>query len=282
MGKCVFKFSTLNHSGLLLGVFVTLLSSGCFSDRKSETPTAASANLTAADTLPYKVVQFKDFSPYFSGTEVSVDSTLFTARYPVFAPAINSMVQRAIFIDGESTVEQVSESFLGGFNEYAEEQIDGGNATFHAWFKHQDSQVVLNEPGVLTLRTAINDYTGGAHGMEIELWFSYDVPQRKRFALTDLVRDTTQLLIVAERHFKKLENLADSEAYGSSYFFENDKFVLPANFGLTKEGLLFHYNPYEIKSYAEGATTLVIPYPDIIELLTERGRTLYKELSSKI
>lgn len=282
MGKCVFKFSKLSNSGLFAGLLAALLASACFADRTSESSAQATKGSVAADTLHYELKQFKAFSPYLTGTESSVDSTLFTAQYPVFTPEIDSMVLEAIFIDGEQTVEQVSESFLGGFNEYAEEQIDAGNEAFHAWFKHQDSKVVLNEPGVLTLRTAINDYTGGAHGMEIELWFTFDVAQKKRLALTDFVSDTTQLLTVAERHFKKLENLADTAAYGSSYFFANDSFVLPANFGLTKEGLLFHYNPYEIKSYAEGSTTLVIPYSDIEELLTEEGRRLYKELSTKI
>ncbi|GHE34103.1 DUF3298 and DUF4163 domain-containing protein [Sphingobacterium griseoflavum] len=281
MGKCVLKFLTEGKSRLLLLALAILMVSGCFSDRKSESASHVTTERAPADTLHYEIKQFKAFSPYLSGTEMEVDSTIFTARYPVFEAEINDLVQQAIFIDGESKVEQVSDSFLGGFNEYAEEQIDAGNEAFHTWFKHQDSKVILNEGGILTLQTAINDYTGGAHGMEIELWFSFDVPAKKRLALTDLVADTTQLLQIAERRFKKMENLSDTASYGSSYFFDNENFVLPENFGLTKDGLLFHYNPYEIKSYAEGPTTLVIPYSALLDVLTEKGRKLFDGLSDK-
>lgn len=252
-----------------LALCATWLAVGCFSEKRSEQDSAGG---TSADTASYRVAQFKDFSPYLSGTENGVDSTLFTARYPVFEADINELVKDAIFIDGENTVEQVAQSFLGGFNEYAEEQIEAGNEAFHPWFKHQDCSVVLNKPGFLTLRSAINDYTGGAHGMELELYFSYDPQQKKRLQLTDIVQDTTQLLAIAEDLFRKQENLSDTAAYGSSYFF--DSFVLSHNFGLTPSGLLFHYNPYEIKAYAEGPTVLIIPYEELKDIMTDKGKAL--------
>lgn len=278
MGECVFKFwELINRSiAVSLASLATCLMGGCFSENKTEQSAHAVGGAAASDTLAYELAYFKDFSPYFSGTESSVDSTLFTARYPIFHPPIQEMVKRAIFIDGESTAEQVAESFLGGFNEYAEEQIDAGNAGIPSWFKHQDCRVILNRPGILTLRNAINDYTGGAHGMEIELWFSYDIQQGKRLALGDVIQDSTQFLSIAERHFRKMENLSDTASYGAEYFF--DSFALPENFGLTKDGLLFHYNPYEIKSYAEGGTTLIVPYGEIEDILTDRAKTLLKAI----
>jgi hypothetical protein len=278
MGKCVFRFWKLSKRSVLvgLGLLTAYFAESCFSENKTEQAAHAAGGIVATDTLAYQVVNFKDFSPYFSGTETSVDSTLFTAQYPVFQPEVQELVKRAIFIDGENTVEQVAESFLGGYNEYAEEQMDAGNGAIPPWFKHQHCQVVLNKPGILTLRNAINDYTGGAHGMEVELWFSYDVKQKKRLVLADVVQDSTQFLAIAEHHFRKLEQLSDTASYGAEYFF--DSFALPENFGLTKDGILFHYNPYEIKSYAEGGTTLLVPYADVKDILTDRAKELLKAI----
>lgn len=264
---------------MLIGA--ALLYTSCVSENKSEKATHAATDRPLLDTVPYQLAYYKDFSPYLSGTETVIDSTIFSARYPIFADDINALVKNAIFVDGEETVEQVSESFLGGYNEYAEEQIDAGNDAIHTWYKHQDCRVAFNGNGILTLRNAISDYTGGAHGMEVELWFNYDLQEKKLLALSDIVEDKAALLIVAERYFKKHENLADSASYGSSYFFEENNFALSENFGLTKEGLLFHYNPYEIKSYAEGSTTLLIPYNDVKDTFTDKGKKFVSEITAE-
>ena len=40
--------------------------------------------------------------------------------------------------------------------------------------------------------------------------------------------------------------------------FENETFTFPSNIGIDKEGLNFFYNPYEVASYADGPTKVVI------------------------
>lgn len=254
---------------------------GCVTENRPDKNKEVEQRLPVTDTASYRIVHFKDFSPYFSGTDTQLDSTTFSARYPVFADDIDSLVKKAIFIDGEDNIEQVADSFLGGFNEYAEEQIERGDQTFHTWYKHQDCRVVLNIPGFLTLRHAINDYTGGAHGMELELWYNFDLHDRKQLALTDVVQDTSKLRALAETYFRKQESLDDTTSYGGAYFFEDNTFALAENFGMTAEGLLFHYNPYEIKSYAEGATTLLIPYSELKDILTDKGKAIQLHISTK-
>lgn len=233
------------------------------------------------DSLPYTIKKFVDFSPYFAGTESAMDTTSFSATYPVFNEEVNQLIKGALFVDGEDAVEQVSESFLSSFNEYAEDELHSGNKEFHAWFKDQQARVVLNTGRFLTVANALTDYTGGAHGMEVELWFNYDIANKKRLALTDLVQDTTRLKEIAEKHFRKKENLKETDSFGSGYFFDNNQFTLADNYGLTKEGLLFHYNIYEIKAYSEGSTTIIVPYKELKGLMTEVGNQLIDSLLPK-
>ncbi|WP_437919575.1 DUF3298 domain-containing protein [Sphingobacterium sp. LRF_L2] len=282
MGKYFTKsLGIVNRTScLLIGASFFLWS--CASENRSDKSNVPLHSAGGNDTLLYRMEYYKDFSPYFSGTETEIDSTVFTAHYPVFPKEVDDFVKKAIFIDGESTVEQVSESFLGGFNEYAEEQIEGGNQAFMSWFRHQNCRVVLNEPGFLTLKNVISDYTGGAHGMEVELYFNFDTNEKKQLTLTDIVQDTSRLREIAESYFRKQEMLTDTASYGDSYFFEANTFSLADNFGLTKEGLLFHYNPYEIKSYAEGSTTLLIPYPELTRIMTDKGKQFLESISTKI
>lgn len=239
------------------------------------------ANRIFQDSLPYTVKQFKEFSPYFSGQANEMDSTTFTATYPLFNAEIQQLVKNALFIDGEDSVNQVAESFLGGFNEYAEDEIASGNSAFHCWFKNQDARVLLNTGRFLTIANSLSEYTGGAHGMEVELWFNYDIKNKKQLALTDFIQDTVSLKKIVEQHFRKVESLHENDSFGSGYFFDDDKFTMADNFGMTREGLVFHYNVYEIKAYSEGSTTVVVPYKDLKGLLTETGNQLVSSLFKK-
>lgn len=262
----------------LVGIGIFLLFSGCVTENKQQRGVSVSETTASRiqDTLTYHMEVFKETSPYFSGSETTLDTTFYAARYPVFSVEIDSLVRDAIFVDGELAAQQVSESFLGGFNEYAEEQIESGSHAFQAWFKSQDCEVVLNIPGFLSIKNTLRDYTGGAHGMEVELWANYDIQNKRKLLLTDLIHDADALRQITESHFRKQEELSDTSSYGEAYFFDNDAFALTENFGLTINGLLFHYNPYEIKSYAEGPTTLIIPYNALEEMMTEKGKMLLK------
>ena len=266
-----------------IGFGISLFAYSCMggSQPKEDISASKERHLTATDTLEYHVEIFKEISPYFSGTDTSLDTTFFAARYPIFTPEIDTLVRDAIFVDGEHTAAQVAESFLGGFNEYAEEQIQSDGGSFHSWFQNQDCDVMLNVPGFLSLKNTISSYTGGAHGIEIDVWSNYDIQDKQKLSLTDLIRDTTALRQITENYFRKQEGLNDTSSYEGSYFFDNGEFALAENLGLTKNGLLFHYNPYEIKSYAEGPTTLGVPYPAVEKIMTEKGRTLLKAIKNK-
>ncbi|NGM64012.1 DUF3298 and DUF4163 domain-containing protein [Sphingobacterium sp. SGR-19] len=264
-----------------IGLATSLLASSCIGrNNPQENLPASSDGLTAVtDTLDYHIEVFKEISPYFSGDGATLDTTYYAARFPVFSSEIDSLVRDVVFIDGEHNASQVAESFLGGFNEYAEEQIESENQAFHAWFRNQNCEVALNVRGFLTLKNAISEYTGGAHGIEIEVWSSYDIQNRKKLALNDLFQDTLALQQIVEGYFRKQEQLNDTSSYGSAYFFENETFTLADNFGVTPTGLLFHYNPYEIKSYAEGPTTLTIPYHALADVTTDTGKRLLEAIS---
>lgn len=230
--------------------------------------------LAKRDSLHYQVKYFKDFSPYFSKTEEGIDSTYFEGTFPVFTDSINEMVKEAIFINGEKDIYEVSDNFISAFNEFAEDVINNPTGYYGAWFLKQDCRIELNNGYFLTLVNNISEYTGGAHGMEVELWYNYDLEQSKKLKLEDIIQDSVEFRKLVERHFRKHENLTDTSTYGGNYFFSKGEFILADNFGFNKEGLIFHYNVYEIKAYADGPTTLLIPYEDLDGFLTETGNRL--------
>jgi hypothetical protein len=60
--------------------------------------------------------------------------------------------------------------------------------------------------------------------------------------------------------------------------FEDEVFHLPENVFFTDEGLLFHYNVYEISSYADGYQTFVIGYDQADLFLKKEYKPTFKNL----
>src|SRR5690606_2903782 len=145
----------------------------------------------------------------------------------------NDLVKPSILVDGEDSIEQTAESFLGGYDEYAEDQLHSEMPQLHAWFKDIDCRVQFNNGKLLTLENRISEYTGGAHGIEVSIWSNYDIARKKKLTLTDVVQDTKKLQDLAEKHFRKLEHLNDTTGFEKGYFFDNSAFALAENFGLT-------------------------------------------------
>ena len=112
------------------------------------------------------------------------------------------------------------------------------------------------------------NYTGGAHPNSSLIYVNYDIFSRKIIKLSDLINPImmARLTYTASTIFRKQEGLSPTESL-ENFFFENQKFSLNTNFLITKKGLLFYYNPYEIRSYAEGPMELLVPYSAISTLL---------------
>jgi len=57
----------------------------------------------------------------------------------------------------------------------------------------------------------------------------------------------------------------------AGFYFEQDIFTLTDNFAITKEGLKFVYNPYEVAPYAFGQQEIIIPYTSLKEVIRKDG-----------
>ena len=228
--------------GIVCGIFAALLWTSCHSGNERH-----GGSQMTRDTLRYKLVDFYENSPYFIEGESGIDTTYFKATYPSFEnDKINKLLRSSILIDGEDSVRQAAESFLGGFNEFVE---DAANPSYHiAWFRELHSYVVLNNTRILSIATQIDDFSGGAHGNHVMILSNFDILNNKNLS--------------------------------GKYFFEDGKYALAENFALEKDSLLFYYNPYEIKSYVEGSTALRIPYQEIEHLLTDSGKVYLQQISS--
>lgn len=132
------------------------------------------------------------------------------------------------------------------------------------WELKTDSDTTYASSTVITARMETYAYTGGAHPNSNLSFYMFDRQTGRTLSLNDVVSDTTALLNVVERAFRRQQELpprANLEERG--YFLRDGRFFLPDNIGMSRVGLVFYYNPYEIAAYALGPIEVTVPYTQL-------------------
>lgn len=251
-------------------LFLEILFIGCLlhsCQNKGTTP----AIKQLGDTLVYQRKMVDEHSNYFLKEDDQLDTTYFRASYPVFEEGkINALISSIVHLEGDTSMEEAARRFINAYNEYVDDNNGKSTAT---WNRDLQVDVVANTPAYLAIRTKQEEYTGGAHGDHVTLYSNFDRQSNNPITIDDIIRkqDKERFMTIAEQCFRKQEGLATDDSLNGKYFFEDGKFSLADNFTFEKNELLFYYNIYEIKSYAEGGTELRIPYTTFKDLISEKG-----------
>lgn len=207
------------------------------------------------------------------------DTTSFFISYPVFSDTVvNKFIMNTLVLDSAgSSVEAMGQEFIKDFDDYfplAEVK--------HTWFEETKISVVYQSPHFIGLQKQFSSYTGGAHGIHYVYFYNYNIPENRLVKITDVVSDTLALKGLGEELFRKQEGLSPETSLKENYFFNEGEFSLPETFILTKEGILFLYNIYEIKPYVSGITQLLIPYKELSPLLSTKGEETISEIKETV
>ena len=116
---------------------------------------------------------------------------------------------------------------------------------------------------------------GGAHPNETVQLRTYDRDTGELIELAALLRRGARdtLTQLAESELRRTKGLApDASLTGAGYWFEGGRIGLHENFALTPSGLRFRFDPYEIAPFAQGPTTLDLPWALVAPLLDEKEK----------
>lgn len=134
------------------------------------------------------------------------------------------------------------------------------------WHIERTIDVVGDTLGLLTMDVAEFRSTGGAHPTTMHLLYVLDPSTMRTMTLEDLILPGSRdgLRSLAEASFRRARNLKAGESIAAAGFtFPGGNFELTMNVGLTHDGMLFYYNPYEIAPYVMGPTVVVVPWTDL-------------------
>jgi hypothetical protein len=264
---------------LLIG-FICLGMLACQSENKNQKKVDSAANnnaISVSDTLHYAYDSIKVVSKHLvEADNHPSDTTRAVITFPKFNDDnLNQLVEARVCQNASSpdraykSYLELASSFVKGFDDYLSYNEDN----IQTWFLDIDVQVINQDASLLALKFSQADYMGGAHPNSSFSYLNYDRHTRAVLNLDSLLKPNTyaKLEAIAEHIFRKNEGLKPDQSLADTYFFDKDVFRLNSNFTLTKEGIEFLYNPYEIKPYVAGTTKLLIPYNSIMDLVKENS-----------
>lgn len=265
----------LQYTGCMLALLFFLLS--CHNNGMKLGQTAGSTTAAtdlASDTIKWgtQAILKKDTN---CDSTASKSCVIVDIRYPVFQghPVLNDSIEHSLMSiviteRRDTSLKQQVDNFMKDYEAFKKEPYAKGRQ-----YELQASCKVLRQtPKLITVEINGYGYTGGAHGMSLTWYINYDRTNRKELKLEDVLKEgyTDSLTRVAERIFKRDEGLpAGKPLPANQYFFKDNKFSINDNYVFTPRGIQFLYNPYDIKPYAAGKTTLLVPYSEIKGLIKQ-------------
>lgn len=183
---------------------------------------------------------------------------------------INTAVESAIVSEMNITEDLEDELSL----KEAVSQFNQDYKSFKADFDDSEQKWEVKVEGELVHESAeiicisLESYidTGGAHGNSKVSYLNFDPQTGNNLDKKDIFKNISDFKETAKLAFKKQTEPEDKNETMDDFFF-GEEFQLPANIGFDESDLILLYNNYEIASYAQGITKIMIPYEQIKDQL---------------
>ena len=122
---------------------------------------------------------------------------------------------------------------------------------------------------LVTIEFVDDSFSGGAHPNHATKTLNYDLKAEKIIKLTDLFKPNSKYL--EKLTLLSKEKLADNLQFEEGINPETKNFV---NFLITKKGLLFYFDEYQVAPYAAGRQEIVISFEELKDFLVKKDLLL--------
>jgi hypothetical protein len=140
------------------------------------------------------------------------------------------------------------------------------------YFTRRSAEVIDNSPTVLSIQFDEDEFRGGAHPNSERRFLNADPRSGADLRLAEILLPGAQakLVPIVERRFRAERKVPEGQKLSEAGFsFPDDTFALPKAWGVTPAGVVFHWNTYEIGPRPVGSTTVLVPWPEISDLIRE-------------
>ncbi len=252
----------------LSALSLLLILSACGANQREQSASADTTASASADTLSFVQHEYQEKTniPCEVCPQVSVNISEAQGNSAV-ARSINDSVfaqmKRAmLFSDAQKDRSQTTyPALLQAFvAEYERQKRDMPDATL-GWEAQVKTVPSFQSDKLVAVQVDAYMMTGGAHGLGTRNVWIFNKTNGQHVTNTDLIADNEGLKKLAEEKFRdKYKVPAGKPINSTGFMFEGDKFYLPNNIIPVKDGLLLHYNPYDVAAYVQGPLEVLIDW----------------------
>jgi|GEM_PF-451690 Protein of unknown function (DUF3298). len=141
--------------------------------------------------------------------------------------------------------------------------------TVNTWYLKVRYNILMNDGKMLSIQYFSDDYMGGAHGTYRYHYTNLDLKNPSSLTIPDMVTDLVVFAERAEEAFRHHFKIPEGKNL-DNFWFPQGKFILPTEYGFSPEGIILHYNVYEIAPYSDGDIKVLIPYSNIKDILNSK------------
>lgn len=215
----------------------------------------------------------KDVQLHFEtqNIEKSTDAT-FAINYPIaigkkaVAENINKHIEQVITsqmnmtdtLDNDISVSEAVSLFDDEYKAFKKDFQDSSQK----WEVLVDGKVIYESPELICVSLDFYTDTGGAHGNGGITYLNFNPETGVLLSQNEIISDQAKFTEIAKKAFKDQTKPKNGDETIEDFFF-GEEFQLPSNIGFTKDGLMLLYNNYEIASYAQGITEILLPYDQV-------------------
>ncbi|OQX15150.1 MAG: hypothetical protein BWK73_07495 [Thiothrix lacustris] len=192
------------------------------------------------------------------------------AGTPAAVAAMNQYIQAQLleYSDAEgkppATPDELTSMFVADYNNVPE--------AAGLWEMVREVEVSFASEHLATLNIRESGYTGGAHPFSGQRYAVFDVNTGQQLTLKDLLVAgyEERLNLAGEQAFRRARGLgANDSLEEAGFWFASNAFKVNTNVGVSGDGLVFNFNPYEVAPYAMGPTAFTVGYAAINELIPD-------------
>jgi|SRR6478752_684574 len=132
------------------------------------------------------------------------------------------------------------------------------------WGATIKGNVVQQSDSLINIKLETFVFTGGAHPNTNTFSLLFDPVTGNKLSIVNLVTNLHTLTRLAEVKFRKQYKIPANASINSTGFtFDDKRFILPRNIFFNSDGLLLHYNAYDVGPYVMGAQEVLLPYHEV-------------------
>lgn len=169
----------------------------------------------------------------------------------------------------EVLLNSLKDMYLSNYRSSNADLYQEGAASFD-WEKQKEVRILHNEKEVLSIEFYDYGFTGGAHGLSLTNFHVFDLKDGHLVTLEEVFRDdyTNDLRDIINSAARKKYHLQRNQPMTDAGFFVEYLDPTP-NFYITKDGMGFFYNQYEVAPFALGPIEIFVSYSDLVRILRE-------------